>query len=489
MNLSEVKNIYSSLEQGFLLAIEDDDQKAVHDILTIIMEEVLTEENTRIDDPDIKKYQELASRIRSSIFSRFPTKEIPKVFLNDFAYALERDQESLFNDIRGYFMRFRVPEDFSRQQKTLVNYLLENKQRLTSEPILAEDDRKVISTVGNWIKYYYRKVGGDQVTSRIKTAEFFSKDRNVTKLISSDLEKIKKLIMIQELLRQPTEDLMKSLIDINFHLGNGVFVNYRGGEFFILDDGMDQLGGSDLETVFDSSDQRVQKTILDEDSKPVKSEVTPKRTELKPIASSEFRKPENPLDRITREENPKHLVSPAPHELVIAPSHELTVPAPTPKQDFSVGDFINREYTDSPDFEKRITQELGEMEMIFKTSPDSIALYFLKIIQSPEIYRLIAFLKLISRYNLWDGVTRDKEVLAFIKKYSESKGLKFVDGEMKKTVNCFVRAILEGLCGLTPNESARIAAQLVNDMHDIGVTSYFDIVYFDMVHKRFVWNE
>lgn len=290
MNLTELRQNLAPTQTLVELVLETGNREHAHEVLGLIQEQILTEDNARVDSPDVKAYKDLASQLKAHVYRMLPTRAVPKVFAEDIAHILNQDISDIIRDIGSYLDRFKIESDFARQQKTLVTNLLANKQRLTKESIVTDDGKKVAATVGNWIKYFYRKVGGDQSASRIKIAEFFSKDGNITRLDDEELRKVKNLITIQEYLRAPTKELMQSLIAFTVRLGEGVTGYYENGDVDIL---------TDLNK-FNPSEKKGDGELELEASSNIEKKQEPKRiqrTELKPVSSSD--KPKempNPLD-------------------------------------------------------------------------------------------------------------------------------------------------------------------------------------------------
>lgn len=324
MNLNQAKENLSSINTIVDMLLENENHESAHELLKFIETDILTEPNIRSEDPDIEEYKQIASILRANIYRRFATRDIPKVFEKDIANIMSSDFKVFIQDVNAYLDRFKSEEDFARQQKTIINNLLLNKQRLTQESIIADDERKVVPSLGNWIKYFYKKVGGDQLPSRIKIAEFFSKDKNITRLNEDELKRVKNVLTLQEYLRRPTKELMDSLVAFTVDLGHGLLTYFQDGEFLLLSD------PDEKNKVLPKADSIVNKNIENPDlnnnspsltelmskQENIKQEVK-KEFELKPISSSEIptKKFETTLDKTQKNTEIKKI---EPPETIIA---------------------------------------------------------------------------------------------------------------------------------------------------------------------------
>lgn len=306
MNLTELRQNLAPTQTLAELVLETKNREHIHEVLMLIQKQILTEDIIHVDSPDVKAYKDLASKLRAHVYGMLPTRDVPNVFAEDIAHILDQDIADVIQDIGTYLDRFKIESDFARQQKTLVSNLLANKQRLTKESIVTDDGKKVAATVGNWIKYFYRKVGGDQSASRIKIAEFFSKDSNITDLEEDELRKVKNLITIQEYLRAPTKELMHSLIAFTVYLADGITGYYENGDVEILTDlnkfnpskrneSKDKELGTTSSKVEKKEPQRIQRTEL----KPVSSSDKPKEMP-NPLDSHDVVQGANKLEKISR---------------------------------------------------------------------------------------------------------------------------------------------------------------------------------------------
>lgn len=585
MNLNEIKQNLTSVQTMVDLVLEQENYDEAHEILQLIEKEVLTEENLRVPNDDVKKYQNLASRLRANLFRRLPTRKVPKVFLNDIAYVLDWDNKEFLKQVGNYLDRFKIDTDFSRQQKTLVNNLLANKQRLTQEPILTEDDKKVAPTVGNWIKYFYKKVGGDQQASRIKVAEFFSKDKNVSKLTEVELQKIKNLISLQEYLRRPTEDLMNELVEFTVDLGNGITGYYEDGDVIVLTDLDKKFGESQRSVVKDTSTKTMQSDNLVDTLVTQTEARRPKRTELKPVSSSEISNKvmENPLaitdkksevttinnvdsrpvrlsqkfddkkdrqeqqlnvhqskfnkddfkfsERVTtaaqrmntlpvsskeierkpqlRQDNIKdnQQQKKAVENFILnrqknlntkemLPSEHVTRSQlstdPVRKEDDNINDDIqikvHKVYNDSETVQGAIKEQFEQIQAQTGGNVSQVVDRLLNIYEKPDTYKAIALLRVISVHNLWQRIISNDFIQKQITVFANRNHITH-RGSLEVQVQLVIRSLLEGIVGFTPQESARVAAQLVSLMHEKGHDDYMQIVYFDMQSEKFMWNE
>lgn len=537
MSVTQLEKNFKLYSDSVDFVIQRDNFELGHELYNIIKETVLKSE-VQLPDELSAKYKALASRLRAHIYRRFSTRDIPKVFKNDIAHVLYRRSYDVIKGVSIYLDRFKVGDDFARQQKNLVNNLLENKQRLTENSIVVDNEKKVSATVGNWIKYFYRKVGGQQTMNRIKIAEFFSKDSNILKLSKDELHKVKNLIQLQEYLRRPTDELRQELLEIMIDIGDGRLAVFEDGDFSIL------FGLEEQSFYAKNSGKDTSVKGLSEVEALVRQTKAqrPKRTELKPISSSvekevnrveqgekklEVGQIANDIQQLQSEDDvvskkaDKKVVNKEEKDLVNKkPASHKNEPKKEKKKKESSHEFDNlfdtqisqkskksdkqTKKTKSKASGKKGAQKVEEKksdksaheivhdlletskedqkqidEVLNKLVVDNFEGNVLKFFGKPDKFTAIALLQFIAKENLWGHVHELEAFKALL------NGVDMSDNGKK--VAAVIHIFLEKHGIMKADESARIAAQLTNSIHTYPEYKEVHLVYFDMGTKSFHW--
>lgn len=232
MDLLTLKNFYEDFE-----LLVDDVENSTRNredarfLLRFLEKQILKDPILQKAGEDLqRKYDILASRVRVVALEDLLVTEVPHVFSHDIAYGLGDNFGYLLDSIDSYFVRFTTDDQLKQQRRLMVNGLLANKQRFTSESIISTNGEKIAPTIGNWVKYFYIQVGGQDRSSRLKVAEFLSSDPNVTKLSAEEKKKIKNLIDLQEYLRRPLAEISMKAESLVVDMGNGKIAHFEDGD-------------------------------------------------------------------------------------------------------------------------------------------------------------------------------------------------------------------------------------------------------------------
>jgi len=484
MQFAELQQNYPSIEVLVNLTFEKRDEISAHELLTYLNTDILTEQNLAQESEIIGQYQVLASKLRAVAFRRFASREIPGIFKNDIAYVLD-DYQTLIKNIGFFLDRYKVAEDFARQQRTLIQSLLANKQRLTSGSIVTEDERKVAPTVGNWIKYFYQIVGGQHRSSRIKIAEFFSKDRNITMLTEDDLQKVKSLIRLQEYLRRPTQELMDELVELLVDLGNGVMGYFENGQMYLLSD----IDAPLVEQRKVEEKERMQPVNLNKkqpadefgglvqqtEQKQLEKEVQ----ELKPV----FRATENTLVLQSHEDY-----------LDKSDTVDQSIVIDEADQNFSdeieeTPDVVTHEAPVVKEFVSPFDDDMVQLKAeamgaAVEASPDELNTLLESGIQGVEGTHIMALLHIIAMKNDWNSAhefaMNNQSYKAFVEQQTFTS-------DYQATI-LLIRFLLEELLSYSTDDTQAIAGELSHIMLEAGFEQEAMFVFFDIEQQKYEWN-
>ncbi len=373
MNLTQAQKIYPAIKSLVDKIMQKNDTKSAYELLLGLRDDVLNQADEFADTPIYEKFKDLESRLKALAFVHLFTQRVPNIFEEDIAYILDKDLNFILQKMQIYFERFNLIDDIQKQQKLLLEKLLSNKQRLTIEPIITEDGKKINPSVSNWLKYFYKKVGSSHNIPRIKIAEFLSKDKNLNKLSEQDKKKIKNLIALQNFLQQPPEVIMNMNEELIIEDENGNLILFSGGDFIVL-----SRGETQEEKKIQTTEQVKQKLT----SKP-KQKPKPKEIELKPIFSAvDVKAPTPPIhsdvpkakDTVKLEEkikeqikpiNPEDLPVKKDNEVLFKRTSEILTKIQKPKQKELQTNQIQKQ----DDLQKVETKETENQESISKILP------------------------------------------------------------------------------------------------------------------------
>ncbi|MFC1663250.1 hypothetical protein ACFL04_03770 [Patescibacteria group bacterium] len=125
------------------------------------------------------------------------------LFENHLREALTMEDFDIDDAWRGKILTINLLDIRDMFKKRIRNTMERNKQRLTSEDLVIDEER-VEPTIGNWIRAYNVALG-TEIVPLVKYTEYLFRDKNITKLSDKERALIETLVTFYEKLKLSSE--------------------------------------------------------------------------------------------------------------------------------------------------------------------------------------------------------------------------------------------------------------------------------------------
>jgi len=153
-------------------------------------------------------------------------------------------------------------------------------------------------------------------------------------------------------------------------------------------------------------------------------------------------------------------------------------------------------YKGDPRQQKAILSEEKKIDKKFGSSIAGLRAEFYKSVQSQNVNRTIALLRLLAqRDDLADFMKEDKKLSKFLSAVWEKQYGRELADEFKadpsdiRFIRLFLQYILQQRLGLPSSDAARFGLQIGNIFVNLGKKEYNKMAYFDVKTKSFRWFE
>jgi len=144
----------------------------------------------------IEKYKRLVIKTRWAALNLLPEKEIVEMFEKYFAEMIDVPDYSAWLKLKQRLVSMLIFEERDVLKKNIIDALMRNQQKITDKNIVIEE-KEFSPTIANWLKDYIRVMGIGPL-DKLKQAEYFSKNKNISSVDISTREKIISLFNFYE---------------------------------------------------------------------------------------------------------------------------------------------------------------------------------------------------------------------------------------------------------------------------------------------------